>query len=420
MVVVLAALVGMVAMASPTYGVPATTTPTAPVTGTSVGLPVRSSAALSPPVVPAAGTAYLGAFVDPSGQALSAAAPLGGTGGVAAELASLPSVEPGLGRPLSIVEVDQSWSVPVDIAQLRRVAGTGAIPMITWECGDTDANVIAGADDALITRFAHELSSLGAPVMVRWFPDANGSSPATQSCLGAGGAAGYVAAFQHVHQLLANAGATNVATVWSVDTSQGSSSDWAGFYPGAGSADWIAADDESPTPGPADPGGVTSAFSSWYSTFSTYGRPLLISNTGTTPGSQGQFLSELSSELPTQYPLIKGVVYVDAPQAVAQTQLAFDPNGLAAFRSLSRTPYFQPARSPSSTSIRTTGAQVARGQQVSITGSVSAPDLGGAITYFVNGSPRHRLRVPPDHGDHGLQHVDPSPGHRQHRRRLQR
>ena len=174
-----------------------------PVTGTPAGLPARSSRALSPPVVPAAGTAYLGAFVDPSGQGLSGAAPLGGTGGVAAELAALPGVEGGLARPLSIVEVDQSWSALVDIAQLRRVAGTGAIPMITWECGDTDARVTAGADDALITQFAHELSSLGAPVMVRWFPDANGSGPATQGCLGAGGTAGYVAAFQHVSRLLA-------------------------------------------------------------------------------------------------------------------------------------------------------------------------------------------------------------------------
>src|SRR5271168_2826302 len=148
-VAVLAALVGLVTMAPPTYGVSQASTPNGPVTGTSAGPKVRSSAALSPPVVPAAGTAYLGAFVDPSGQALSGALPLGGTGGVAAELSSLPNVEHGLGRPLSIVEVDQSWSVPVGIAQLRRVAGTGAIPMITWECGDTDANVTAGADDAL-------------------------------------------------------------------------------------------------------------------------------------------------------------------------------------------------------------------------------------------------------------------------------
>ena len=383
-VAVLCVLVGTVTMAPPTYGVAATTTPTAAVTGTPAGLPARSSATPSPPVVPVAGTAYLGAFIDPSGQALSEAAPLGGAGSVAAELAALPGVEGSLGRPLSIVEVDQSWSSLVDIAQLRRVAGTGAIPMVTWECGDTDARVAAGADDALITQFAHELSSLGAPVMVRWFPDANGSGPATQGCLGAGGTAGYVAAFQHVSGLLA--GVANAATVWSVDTSPGANSNWAGWYPGPGSAGWIAADDESPVPGPGDTAGVISAFSSWYSTFSTYGKPLLISNTGTTPGSQGPFLAQLSSALATAFPLIKGMVYVDAPQVAAQTQLALDPNGMASFRSLSRAPYFQPARSPSSMAIRTPVSRVAQGQQVAIAGTVGAPDLGGAITFVVNGS----------------------------------
>jgi beta-mannanase len=381
-VAVLCVLVGTVTLAPPTYGA---STSTVPVTGTSAGLPTRPSTALSPPVVPATGTAYLGAFVDPTGQALSGTAPMGGTAGVAPELAALPGVEAGLARPLSIVEVDQTWSVPVDIAQLRRVAGTGAIPMITWECGDTDANVTAGADDALITRFAHELSALGAPVMVRWFPDANGSSPTTQGCLGAGGAAGYVAAFQHVSGLLASAGATNAATVWSVDTSQGSSADWAGLYPGPGSAGWIAADNLSPTAGPGDPAGMGPAFASWYSTFSTYGKPLLISNTGSAPGSQPQFLAGLASSLP-QYPLIKGVVYVDAPGPVAQTQLALDPGGLTAFRALSQSSYFQPARSPSSMAIRTPVTQVTQGTPVAIAGTVNAPDLGGSITYLVNGS----------------------------------
>ena len=38
--------------------------------------------------------------------------------------------------------------------QLGRVVATGAVPMITWECGDTDADVAAGADDTLITGSA--------------------------------------------------------------------------------------------------------------------------------------------------------------------------------------------------------------------------------------------------------------------------
>ena len=170
----IAGLVGLVSMAPPSSGVapaatppagpsPTSTSSTAPPTATSTtslastaetstAPPVRTPAVPGPPVVPAPGSAYLGAFVDPSGQALSGVTPLGGAGGVAAELASLPSVEQGLGRPLSIVEVDQGWGVPVDTAQLGRVAATGAVPMVTWECGDTDADVIAGADDALDHR----------------------------------------------------------------------------------------------------------------------------------------------------------------------------------------------------------------------------------------------------------------------------
>ncbi len=404
----IAGLVGLVSMAPPSSGVapaatppagpsPTSTSSTAPPTATSTTFltstaetstapPVRTPAVPGPPVVPAPGSAYLGAFVDPSGQALSGVTPLGGAGGVAAELASLPSVEQGLGRPLSIVEVDQGWGVPVDTAQLGRVAATGAVPMVTWECGDTDADVIAGADDTLITAFARQLRSLGAPVLVRWFPDPNASGPATQRCLGSGGASGYVAAFGHVEQLLVAAGATNAATVWSVDTAQGTGSEWAGFYPGASSADWIAADGYDPPAGPQDPEGVTAAFGSWYSTFSTYGKPLLVSNTGVAPGSQRQFLRQVAADLPTRFPLIKGLVYFDAPREADQTQLALDADGLAALEALSRDSYFQPARSPSTTTITAAVTHVTEGQPVAITGSVDVPDHGGNVTYLSNGS----------------------------------
>ena len=275
----------------------------------------------------------------------------------------------------------------MDTAQLGRVEATGAIPMITWDCGDTDANVAAGADDTLITRFGHELNALGAPVLVRWFPDPNAPNATASGCLGAGGAPGYITAFRHVQQLLAAAGASNAATVWSIDTSQGSPFEWAGFYPGATSADWIAADDLSPSGGPLGPGDLTTAFGSWYSTFSTYGKPLLISNTGVPSGSQGQFLTQVTTDLSTRYPLIKALVYFDAPYGPAPTPLALDTEGQAAFRALSENPYFQPTRSPSATSVTSTLTRVTQGQPVSIAGAVDVPDIGGSITYLSDGSP---------------------------------
>ena len=86
----------------------------------------------------------------------------------------------------------------------------------------------------------------------------------------------------------------------------------------------------SPSAGPEDPGGLTTAFGSWYSTFSTYGKPLLISNTGVAPGLQSQFLRQVGSDLPSRYPLVKGLVYFDAPQEATQAQLALDGDGQAA------------------------------------------------------------------------------------------
>ena len=333
-------LVGMVSLAPPTSGAAATATSPAPpgsssgttspqAVATSGAQPVRNPAVLAPPVIPASGSAYLGAFVDPSAQASTGTTPLGGAAGTAAELASLPSFDQGLGRPLALVEVDQAWGTPVDTVQLGQVAATGAIPVITWECGDTDANVVAGADDALITAFAQKVNSLGAPVMVRWFPDPNSPDRATQGCLGAGGASGYAAAFRHVQQLLVAAGASNASTVWSVDTSYGASSDWASYYPGADSIAWIAADSYE---SPAAPGDLTTAFGSWYSTFSAYGKPLLLSNTGAAPGSQDRFLARVTAELPADYPAVRGLVYLDAPRQAVPSQPVLDAGGQAAFR----------------------------------------------------------------------------------------
>ena len=391
-VVLGAVLVGVVSMAPLTSGAAATANSpapaTAPASGTGTAAPAAQSgagtpAALVPPAVPGPGSAYLGAFVDPSGQGSTAATPLGGAAGVSAELAQLPSFDQGLARPPSLVEVDQPWGSPVDTGQLGRVAAGGAVPVITWECGDTDANVAAGADDALLTAFARQVRSLGAPVMVRWFPDPNSPGTAAQDCLGSGGASGYAAAFRHVRQLLAATGASNASTVWSVDTSVGSSADWTSFYPGAGSTDWIAADSFA---SPDAPYALGAAFSSWYSTFAAYGKPLLLSNTGAAPGFQARFLAQVAASLPGGYPAVRGVVYFDAPRPTAPSPSVLDADGQAAFRTASDAPYFLPARSATGVAITGGATQVAQGQPVSFTGSVSAPDRGGSVSYSSDGA----------------------------------
>ena len=178
---------------------------------------VGPTAMAGEPTVPGAGTAYLGAFVDPTGAALSAADPTGGTGSLQAELSALPAFDEQEGRSPAILSTFQDWAQPVDVAGLDSVAATGAVPMVTWDCGDTDANVVAGLDDAVVSAEAKGLAATDIPVLLRWFPDPNQpGQPAVAACLGATGAPGYIAAFQHIHNLFEAAGATNVAFVWSV------------------------------------------------------------------------------------------------------------------------------------------------------------------------------------------------------------
>ena len=144
--------------------------------------------------------------------------PSGGIASLSSELAALPAVQETLGRPLSIVPVFLDWGDPLTVTDLDRVVATGGTPMITWNCGDTDANVTAGLDDGDIRQVATTLAQFGLPVFLRWFPDPNVNTAASKACLGGGGAAGYVAAYQHIHDTLAAGGVANVTYVWSVDT----------------------------------------------------------------------------------------------------------------------------------------------------------------------------------------------------------
>ena len=368
-------------------------------TATSVAAPsIRQTptAPTGPPAVPVSGQAYLGAFVDPSGGGLSVSNPTGSVNSVPPEIADLPGFNHGLNRPLSVVQVYQNWQASVyglvNVTQLDQISAAGAIPMINWSCGDTDARVAGGADDAVIEAFANKLASSGLPMLLRWYDDPNVSSPPNQAkgaatCLGHTGSAGYVNAYRHIRALFVAAHASNVAFVWSVDTTSGTPSSWETFYPGSAYVDWIGADGyyQPTTPPPA--GTLTTEFGSWYSAFSSYGKPLMIASTGAAPGAQQGYLDQLATGLPTYFPLIKSVSYFDAPNRYRGTQYSLSAAGMQAFRALSASAYFQPTRSPTMTTVSASPSQTSVAQVVKLTAEVRAADLGGSVSFLDNGSP---------------------------------
>jgi beta-mannanase len=349
----------------------------APSTSASLPVSVQAQPATpsgpQPPAIPGNGTAYLGAFENPQGR------------GVKNELRSLPGFNRQITRPLSIVHLFQEWSDPISMSQVRQIRTDGAIPMIDWNCGDSDANIVAGADDALISSYARELASLRAPIFLRWYWEPNlPFSTKYAKCIGALGPAGYREAFQHIHTLFEQAGATNVAFVWSLST-VGQLSNVGSYYPGSAYVDWVAADgyNRSSSLGPRT---FQNLFAHWYHAVSSFGKPLMISETASYAGAQAAFLGQAAHDLPTVFPAVKALVYFDAPGA-NKKPFALDPAGMGEFESLAADPYFQPARMTTSMTVSVTPPAGMQGQLVQLTANVPANDGGGFVTYYANNVP---------------------------------
>ena len=333
------------------------------------------------PVVPGPCQAYLGASVNPTGSTLP-------------EPADLAALDQGLARPASIVQVDQAWNTPINTTQLEQTYATGAIPMIAWSCGDLDSHVINGNDDATITAAAQAMASSGIPLLLQWYADP-GSFPGDSSkCFGNAGASGYVQAYRYIVRLFRAAGADNVSFVWSVDTNDSPASTWNALYPGASFVDWIAADGFDRSTSPPTTGLVQNRFGAWYSTFSSFGKPLMISDTGALTGQdpsvQDTYLNLLASLLPTTFPLIKAVIYEDGREpgpTGAPYDFTLDPTGQSAFDALAASPYFQPDQLATSTSVSVSDPSPPEGKVVTITATVAGSDRGGSVSFSDNGTP---------------------------------
>lgn len=233
------------------------------------------------------------------------------------------------GRPLAILHVYAPWRRPAPVGDLQTVSGNGSIPLLDWGCADNGAAVSTGVDDAQITAYAQALKSFGKPVFLRWCWEMNlaASHPMV------GGPTGFVSAWQHIWTIFHQAGATNVAFVWCPAVT---GHDPAAYYPGDSYVDWLGID------GYDRSGSATFAdlFSGYYQQWVDHGKPMMVGETGARAPSQVAFIESIAADMPT-LPEFKAVVYFDAAGPAGSWQLQAD--GLRAFGTLARDPYFNPA-----------------------------------------------------------------------------
>lgn len=300
-----------------------TTTTAPPSTGTTI-----PAAAGSKPAIPTTGS-YLGSWVDASGKAAANEVQSGPATGNALSTA--------IAKPLGITNNFISWNQSLDLSTLQSESAAGTIPMVDWHCGALNTSVAAGSDDAVITKVAESLKSFGKPVFLRWYWEMNFTTdPQTaKQCLGTGGPAGFIAAWQHIWKIFQNVGATNVAFVW-CPGGNNISTLAPQFYPGNQYVDWIAVDVYAVTQGSS----FAKIVAPFYNQFSSDGKPLMIAETGAHQGVQSQYLQGVATSLPAQFPDIKAFLYFDGSGPRGDWSL--DSNGLAAFKVLANSSYFSP------------------------------------------------------------------------------
>ncbi|MGV8895699.1 MAG: glycoside hydrolase family 26 protein [Rhodoglobus sp.] len=142
---------------------------------------------------------------------------------------------------------------PVPIGTLDAISSSGRMPVLSLEPWDPSAGpdqpewrletIVGGQHDDDLGRWATELADFGQPVVLRFAHEMNGSWYPWSVEVGDNSAAGYVAAWNHMHAIFEAAGADNVLFAWSPNVPFGGhQTPFADLYPGSDQVDILGID----------------------------------------------------------------------------------------------------------------------------------------------------------------------------------
>jgi hypothetical protein len=156
--------------------------------------------------------------------------------------AAIEQREAAMGRRYNLELTYYNWNDQFPDAGEATIVAHGRTPLVTWYGpgkDDSDHRTLAevndGSDDGWITQQADAIKAFGRPVYLRLMPEMNGTWYHGFS----GDPSAYIAAWQRIHRLFAQAGATNVTWVWCPNNGP---TDWDRYYPGNAYVDIIGVD----------------------------------------------------------------------------------------------------------------------------------------------------------------------------------
>ncbi len=263
------------------------------------------------------------------------------------------------GRSASLVNFFQPFAdcgrspcsfYPFPDGALQLIRDHGSIPVLTWASQSTPsslnepefqlADVAGGAYDGYLTKFAQEAKEWGHPFFLRFNWEMNGNWFPWSEGVNGNGAGAYVAAWRHVHDIFAAAGATNATWVWcpNVDPA-GTMQDLSSLYPGDDYVDWTGLDGYNWGTNPASPKGWRSFDQLYRDTYDEIvaeiapSKPMMIGEMGATEhgGSKAAWIEDALARIPAEYPQIRAVLWFDKLDDGMDWPIESSQSSIAAF-----------------------------------------------------------------------------------------
>jgi hypothetical protein len=187
-----------------------------------------------------------------------------------------------VGRNPNLLGQYVEWGSAFDKPAAARATSFGALYYLAWEpFGTTESSIAAGGSDSYITGVAKSVRAFGGPVAISFGHEMNGNwypwgtkdtTPAE-----------FVAAWRHVHDLFAAAGATNVIWIWNPNIINPMPSvELAQYWPGSAYVNWVGITGYFATTGPDTFAGVYGPTITEIKQFTS--KPILIAETAVETG----------------------------------------------------------------------------------------------------------------------------------------
>lgn len=243
----------------------------------------------------------------------------------------LTTFEGQIGKGVSIWNWIQLWNRPqdsenipnFDTALMDQCRNHGAIPMVSWspEAGNGGMfsslqDIIDGECDAYLTAWGQASAQWGHPYFVRLMWEFTGSWTDYTTNNGYGiypwdngignTPAKFVQAWQHIVNVVRNAGGNQISWVWCPGDVGDSVSTLQSVYPGDNYVDWVGTDIYGDL--------VHSGDVELANIHAMTNKPVMIPEIGWSGADKGQYWNTLlTNTLPNQYPYIKAVVIWEMP-----------------------------------------------------------------------------------------------------------